>query len=489
MISLRPYQARDADALRGVYRAGFSAPLYVLPTGGGKTVVFCYITHSAIARGNVVYILVHRQELLWQASRSLDSLGVKHGLISPGHTETDDLVQVASVQTLARRLKKGAHRYRPDLIIIDEGHHAVAGTWSRILEAFENAKVLGVTATACRTDTKGLGKHAGGVFDELVEGPSIAQLIEDGYLCAPQVFAPLADIDLEGMRTRGGDWDRKQVASAVDRPVITGDAVKHYSKLCPGQPAIAFCASVKHAEHVALEFQAAGYKAASLDGGMPDKRRRELIKDLGRGRLQVLTSCDIVSEGTDIPVVAAAILLRPTQSEGLFLQQVGRVLRPVYKEGADLSTRAGRLAAIRDSVKPRAIVLDHVGNCLRHGLPDSDREWTLDGKSTQQKKKEQKQQEVQIRQCETCFAVHKPAPRCPVCGHVYKEKTRQPEQRDGELQEMTPEHANYMKRRRRFEESQCRTLEDFMELAKRRGYKPGWARIRYAKRQKNRGAA
>ena len=482
MITLRGYQQRGVDELRGLYRQGRRAPLYVLPTGGGKTAVFSHIATSAAARGNSVFILVHRQELLMQASRQLDGLGLQHGLIAPGHTQVHSAVQVASVQTLARRIKK--FRYRPDLIIIDEAHHAVAGTWARLIEEFQGARLLGVTATPCRTDGRGLGAAAGGVFDGLVLGPAISDLIGDGYLTPPRVYAPLANIDMTGVRTSGGDWNRQQVAERMDKPVITGDAVQHYSRICPGQPAIAFCANVTHSEHVAAAFRAAGYRAYSIDGSMPDARRRALIQGLADGSVQVLTSCDIISEGTDIPVVTAAILLRPTQSLALFLQQVGRVLRPVYAPGYDLGSADGRLAAIAAGPKPHAIILDHVGNTLTHGLPDDDREWTLDGKERKRRKKADQDPPVNVRQCEQCFAVHKPAPACPVCGFTYPAPERQPEQVDGELSEVTPEQRAQLRRQQRAEEAQCKTLEDFERLAAARGYKPGWARIRYQLRQR-----
>ena len=327
-LTLRDYQDSAVAAVRSAYASGLRAPLLTLPTGGGKTVVFSYIAEQAGAKGNRVLILVHRRELLRQTSRTLDDFGVCHGMISAGMTTfIGHPVQVASVQTLVRRMDR--LRWDPDLIIVDEAHHATGKTtWGKVLAHYTGAKILGVTATPQRLDGQGLGISAGGMFDRLITGPTVAQLTAAGHLSPAVVFAPRQRVDLSGVHTRMGDFAQGELADAMDKPTITGDAVAHYRAHCPGEPAIAFCASVAHAEHVAETFQAAGYRAASIDGGMDSATRAQHIEDLGSGRLQVLTSCEIVSEGTDIPVVAAAILLRPTQSLGLYLQQVGRVLRP-----------------------------------------------------------------------------------------------------------------------------------------------------------------
>jgi DNA repair protein RadD len=455
-ITLRPYQTRDVERLRAAYRSGHRAPLYVLPTGGGKTYTFAYITSQAAARGNRVLILVHRQELLLQSSESLDSIGVDHGLIAPGHTMTTDPVQVASVQTLVRRLDRITP---PDLIVIDESHHSGAETWGKILRAFPEARLLGVTATPCRLDGAGLGTVAGGFFDCMVQGPTIMDLIEEGYLSRPKVYAPPTGVDLSGVHTRMGDYVKSEMAAAIDKPKITGSAVEHYRRLCAGVPAIAFCASVAHAEHVAEEFRTAGFRAASIDGGMADGERKGRIRDLGSGGLQILTSCDIISEGTDIPVVGAALLLRPTQSLGLFLQQVGRALRPYPG-------------------KQHAVILDHVGNCLRHGLPDEEREWSLEGHKGSRASAKSQDVNVRTRQCERCYGVHRPAPRCPFCGHEYDDAPL-PEQVDGELREIDEEQAEFLRRAKRREVGKAvamaNSLAELQALAKEFGYAPGWA--------------
>jgi DNA repair protein RadD len=449
-FTLRDYQQTDVDRLRGAFKRGRRSVLYCLPTGGGKTVVFSAITELAQAKSPTesaeVFILVHRQELLRQASKALDDAGIRHGWIASGHIETSDPIQIASVQTLARRLVAG--KWNPKLIIVDEGHHATAGQWAKVLAFFPNARILGVTATPRRLDGKGLGE----VYEELIEGPTISELIERGYLAPPVVYAPPMQFDTRELKKTGGDFTRKSANEAVDKPKITGDAVAHYRKFLDGKPAIAFCCTRKHAEHVAESFREAGYLSESVDGTLDAEVRKQRIADLGNGKLHVLTSCEIISEGTDIPVVAGALLLRPTASVSLFLQQVGRALRLFPG-------------------KTRAIILDHVGNWERHGLPTADREWSLDGAVRRGKGKPK--EVVPCVQCKKCFCTHEPAPECPECGFVYPIHDRTPMQVAGELQEI--DEAAVAKKHARQEVGKAQTLEELRAIGTARGYKPGWA--------------
>ena len=457
---LRPYQQQAIADLRDAYRAGAKRPLLVLPTGGGKTVIFSDVAQSAVQRGGRVIVLVHRQELLTQSSRALSRLGVPHGCIAPGYPwQPRAPVQVASVQTLVRRIERiEAAGWRPSLIVVDEAHHAVAGSWATVLRFWGQARVLGVTATPIRMDGRGLA----GAFDALVEGPQIAELIEHGYLSPPMVYAPPMQMDLSGVKTRGGDYDRAELGARVDKATVTGDAVSHYARICPGVPSIAFCVSVAHAEHVAEQFRGAGWQAASIDGSMDDTTRRRMIEDLGAGRLDVLTSCDIISEGTDIPIVGAAILLRPTKSTGLYLQQVGRALRSY--EG-----------------KRCAYILDHAHNTKIHGLPDDDRQWSLDGAPTRSSKRETEGPPPPFT-CQSCLAqIRVPLPpTCPACG---AELVRGPDRMeslktvDGELTLVTDADRAQIRRQRQIEQASATDLGSLVALAVRRGMKnpQGWA--------------
>lgn len=321
--TLRPYQQQGVADIRAAYASGHRRALYVLPTGGGKTLTFSYITHHAAAKRQRVWILAHRVELLDQISRTLGEFGTRHGFIAAGYpAHKDALVQVAGVFTVARRLpgERVAFHNRvaaPDLIICDEAHHATnATTWGRILSAFPRARVLGVTATPCRLDGTGLGE----CFDAMVLGPSVAELTAQGALVPLKAYAP-ASIATEGLHTRAGEFIASELAVRADNATVTGDAVAHYRRLADGKAAVAFCVSVEHARHVAESFTAAGIPAQSVDGTMDRTVRRAVIEAFVKGQIRVLTSCDLVSEGFDVPRVEVGISLRPTQSTGLWLQQ------------------------------------------------------------------------------------------------------------------------------------------------------------------------
>ena len=340
MLILRDYQQTGVDLIRGEFIKKLRSTLFVLATGGGKTVVFCHIAQQTAARNKNVLILVHRVELLRQTSKSLSKSGVDHGLINANYTPNlTKPVQVASVQTLIKRLGKITP---PDLIIIDEAHHATAGSWRKVVDYFPNARILGVTATPMRGDGKGLDE----LFDSLVVGPQTADLIKLGFLVKPIIYAPPTKIDFSAVKIVRGEYDQTQITEIMDRPTITGNAVEHYRKICSGVPCVVFCVSVSHAEHVAADFRQNGFSAYSVDGTMDDDKRSRILNGLGDGTIQVVTSCDLISEGTDIPAIECAILLRPTQSTGLYIQQVGRALR--LAEG-----------------KKFAYILDHVGNVFK----------------------------------------------------------------------------------------------------------------------------
>jgi superfamily II DNA or RNA helicase len=432
-----------------------------MPTGSGKTVCFTYMAEQAQAKDKRVLLLAHRKELVSQISGALKAWGVHHGVIRADTKPSHHSVQVAMVQTLANRIKLDkAGRFKFDLVIIDEAHHATKNsTWGAILAHNAKAKMLGVTATPCRLDGKGLGIDAQGFFDAMVLGPTVSELIERGNLARPVVYAPSQGLDLSGVKQRGGDYIASQLVGAVDRPGITGDAVAHYRRYCDNQAAIAFTITVSHAGHVVEQFKAAGYQAAVLTGSTPDKERAQMIKDLGTGQLQVLASCNVVSEGTDIPAVAAAILLRPTASYALAMQQIGRALRALPG-------------------KSKAIILDHADNVRRHGLPTDAVEWSLSGLQ----RKKSKGSSL-IKTCNGCGAlVALRTTVCADCGYTFHAaNTDSPDkaiiEQDGELVEMTPEMIEQLRRRKRTELIGARSREQLVKLGQDRNYKkPGfWA--------------
>jgi len=451
-MELRPYQNQLANDIRGAFGSGANRPLAVSPTGSGKTVLFSYITSQVLKRGSRVIIIAHRREILDQISATLKRVGVPHGFIQAGKSTSTQPAMVASIQTLVRRLDTIP---APDLVIIDEAHHSVSKSYVQMFAAWPTAKFIGVTATPERLDGKGLGV----MFDRMVMGPSVQWLIDNGFLAQPVYYAPREVVDLSQVHTIAGDFDRSETEEIVDTPRITGDAVTHYVRFCNRQRAVAFCISVAHAQHVADTFNSCGIPSASIDGTLDPEVRKQRVEDLTAGKILVLTSCELISEGFDLPAVNAAILLRPTQSLSMHLQQVGRALRPYPG-------------------KANAIILDHVGNCLRHGLAEQERDWDLSGREKRLKKSSL----VETKQCSKCFAIFA-GTVCPQCGSQREIAAREIEEVDGELQRLSIEDIS-KKREDRREEGKCKTLDDFRALAKQRGYKLGWAFFRWQARQR-----
>lgn len=401
-MKLRPYQEQGVADIRAAFQQSRRV-LYVLSTGGGKTLLFSYISRGVYQNRKRVLILAHRRELLKQISSALGQWNVPHGILDaqargiPRHP-----VVVGSVFTVYRRLK---HMPRYDLIIQDEAHHCSGNnTYSKILNHFPDARQLGVTATPARAS----GEPLGASFDTLIEGPSTAELIAMGYLCPPEVYAP-SKPNLAGVHIRQGDFVVSELDAAMNKPTITGDAIEHYRKLAFGKLTVVFCVSVKHARDTAEMFNKAGISAAHVDGKMEDFERDRTLARFSRGEIRVLTSCNLISEGFDVPGIECAIMLRPTESMPLYLQMVGRALR-IYPG------------------KSKAVILDAAGLTLRHGFPDAPREWTLAGEM-----KAPSERAPRVSVCAKCFAAYKPAPMCPRCGHIPPVQDRKVKHVDGEL--------------------------------------------------------
>lgn len=439
-MNLRPYQDSAVNLIRDSYRNGKKTPLLVLPTGGGKTIVFSYICKAAIDKNKKVLILVHRDSLFKQTSKTLQTFNVQHGLIGAGYSANYNYTcQVAKIGSLINRMQY----FNPDLIIVDEAHHAVSPTYKKIIDNYSNSLVLGVTATPVRTNGQGLDD----VFDDLIVGSSIQELTDLGYLVRPRIFIPPNNLQLGRVKVTAGDYNKKELEQEMNKSTITGNAVEHYRMLCDGVPAVVFCVSVKHSIDVANEFKSAGYLAESIDGSMQQSEIDRILSDLASSRLQIVTSCDLISEGTDIPAIGCAILLRPTQSESLYLQQVGRALR----------TCAG---------KDSCVILDHVGNVLKHGHPLADRDWSLSGKDKKKKKKDS-EPDIKFKVCKKCFFVFNDT-KCPACGVEVETKVRKLTKLDGLLVEMEKIEKKDIIR-------QARTYEELKLVEKKMGYKNGWA--------------
>lgn len=426
---LRPYQNELLEAVRRAYREGYRRPCIVLPCGGGKSCITAEIARGATDKGNRVLFLVHRRELVEQIRRTFYDWGVDLSLC-----------RVEMVQTACRRLAKLPP---PRLIITDENHHALAASYRKVYDYFPDAQGLGVTATPVRLNGGGLGD----VNDKLVVGVSAKWLIEQGYLAPYDYFAP-AVADLSGLHTRRGEFIATEAVEALDKGTIYGDVIGHYRKLAGGRKAICYCASVWHSQQMAERFTEAGIPAAHIDGTTEKRERARLIEQFRAGGLRVLCNVDLISEGFDVPDCGCAILLRPTQSLTLYIQQAMRCMR--YQPGK------------------RAVIIDHVGNYTRFGLPDDDREWSLEPK---RKKKKMVDSSERIRQCPECFFTFPFAAQCPHCGYQFptQERAALEERPEAELEQVRGFTLDYS------QPEDCKNLRELQEYAKRHHYKPGWA--------------
>lgn len=453
-LILRPYQESVIDDTREALRRHHSV-LMQGPTGMGKTAITVFMMGRAAAQGNRAYFLVHQNELLSQTSKALWRQQLEHGMIASGKARSTLPAQVASVQTLVRRMDQYKE---PDLLIIDEAHRAAAKTYQTIIERWPNARVIGLTATPQRTD----GKPLDVMFDTLVLGPTIRELMDAGYLCDYEIYAPPIGIDVSTVKRKMGDFDSKELEAVVDKKSITGDAVAHYKTHARGKRCVVMCVSIKHAEHVAEQYQAAGVSSGVIEGTMTGQQRDKMLADFAAGRLMVICNVQLLVEGVDIPAIEVVQWLRPTQSLVVWMQGNGRGLRPA-------DNKAG------------LIIFDHVGNCLRHGLPDDDREWSLEGK--EKGKKKSASDEVKIKQCGSCYAVFRPGPQtCPHCGAPVAGQQRELEVVDGELQKVDK---LAIRKEQKREQGKARSMDDLVALGLRRGMAKAdaWAAITLAARQ------
>lgn len=456
-LTLRPYQHDLLNRARVAMQQGSKRILIQSSTGSGKTVLTAAMLASAVAKGRRCWFICHRRELVDQSVQTfIEAADLHTGTIAAGYPQSPLApVQVCSVQTLRQRL---ASLMSPDLVVWDECHHVASKTWSDIAAALPHATHIGLTATPQRLDGRGLGPY----FDTLICGPTTAQLMADGYLSRYTLYAPPSP-DLSGVHRVAGDYDRQEAASVMDGSTVMGDALSHYQAHCPGARALVFAWSIEASERIAAQFRAAGIEAQHVDGETPRAARQDSMRRYRHGDVRVLCNVDLFGEGLDVPAVDAVFLLRPTQSLGLYLQQVGRGLRP---------------SVGKSSVR----IFDHVNNWERHGLPDDDRQWSLDGRA-----KRQRDSAPMGKRCGVCFGVSPPAARqCRYCGLAFPVQVREVEQVDGVLAEANIEAMRALWTRAREFYPQCKTLADWQRLAKSLGYRSGWAWRMHSLRQTQR---
>ena len=446
-FTLYPYQADGVEALRASLRTGHRRVLAVCPVGGGKTVVFSTILASAVARGGKGLVLVHREELLDQASDKLTRCGVAHGIIKAGRKPQPCWpVQIASVQSLLRRPVPPA-----SLVVIDEAHRTLAASYRQLLQRLPDAKILGFTATPYRTDGRGLGD----VFTDLVEIATPGQLTELGILVPPRVFAPSAP-DLVGVRTTAGEFNSKDLVLRVDTPRLIGSVAEHWGRIVRGRLSVAFAASIQHSRHLADALCGVGARAVHVDADTDSDVRKTYLDLLARGEIDVITNVGLFTEGWDLPRLGAVIVARPTQSTGLWIQMCGRGAR-AHEDKTDY------------------LLVDHAGNVMRHGFPDEERAHSLDLTP--------RRQAAPVKTCPRCFqVVGAGVLACPGCGHDFgggasgPGADHTPEVVEGELVEMqnrpaVPVPPKILQRQRDYVRWRAE--------AWLKGWKPGYAAHRY----------
>ncbi|MFL2063935.1 DEAD/DEAH box helicase family protein [Latilactobacillus sakei] len=436
MYQLHPYQMKLVEQAREELKKGNKSCLLVSPAGSGKSVVIAEIARLTILKGGRVMFMVHRQELINQIIGSFKANSVDLKLCT-----------VMTVGKIRNRLDKLP---RPNLIITDETHHSLAKTYRDIYDYYANVPRLGFSATPWRLNGKGLGD----VYDAMIEGPDVQWLIDNHYL-APFDYYSVNLIDESKLsKSSTGDYSNKSIDEAVGH-TIYGDVIKTYRDKVDGQQAIIYAHSIAFSKQIAQQFKDAGINAAHCDSKTPQRERDRIMSDFKKGTLKVLSNVDLISEGYNVPDCSCVIMLRPTESLVLFIQQSMRCMR----------------------FKPdkQATIIDHVANYTRFGLPNTPHKWTL--KDREKKKKSTNTAvETPIKQCAFCFAVIPAQSKiCPLCGHeieiVQTEIKVDEKARIEKIESNFKLQADYIVTKKI---SELKSYEELKAYAKARGYKQGW---------------
>src|SRR6201996_685456 len=435
--TLRPFQERLEKEIYTAWNEGALNVMPVAPTGSGKTVVLSKLLRDE--PGHSIAI-AHRQELVSQISLALARNGVRHRIVGSRHSNLTRIITalqvaefgysfldpsarcgVGGVDTVVKMATEPWFK-QVRLAVQDEGHHVLKDNkWGRAASLFPNARGLFPTATPLRADGRGLGRHAEGLTDALVLAPSMRDLIRDGFLTEYRIFAPPSDFHRENIRVSDstGEIIKEDATKEVKRACITGDVVQHYLRIASGKLGVTFAVDVEEATKTATAFNAAGVTAEVVTAETPDALRANILRRFKNREILQLVNVDLFGEGFDLPALEVVSFARPTESFALYAQQFGRVLRP--SEG-----------------KTEGIVIDHVGNVLRHGLPDRPRIWSLDRRDKRTKKQDDA---IPLKVCVECLSPYEAVKkRCPYCDHYMEPAKRSsPEFVDGDLTELDPQ--------------------------------------------------
>lgn len=415
-VILRPYQQEVKDKIYQSWNAGNKNVALIMQTGLGKSVVMSSIAYDVRAMNKQFAVLAHRNELVGQMSCHIARAGIPHRIIGSNSTVNQIIRKhreefgksfvnptaisaVVGVDTLVSRIddmKKWAKQI--DFWFQDENHHNLReNKWGKAIELFENAIGLGVTATPKRADGQGIGRIAEGFMDDMIIGPSMRWAIENGYLADYEIVCPASDLKVaDDSVSANGDWSNKTLRKAAKESKIVGDVVQNYIKYANGRKAIVFATDVETADEIAKKFNSAGVRAVSLNGTSQTAYREQSLNEFANGDIQVLVNVDLFDEGFDVPACDVVIMARPTASLGKYLQMIGRALRPLPGK--------------------TALIIDHVSNVIRHGLPDKYREWSLD-RVNKRSKQVNDPDEIPLTTCKNCLKPYeKFRTVCPYCG-------------------------------------------------------------------------
>jgi len=459
---LRGYQQRGLDELRQAVRDGFRRILLVLPTGGGKSVIFSKLIQSANQKGNPVLFLVHKRELVYQASDHMDKEGVQHGIIMAGEPMNKmKQVQLASTLTLWTRAKRHERIDMPPakVVVVDEAHRTGSKTYNQILDDYDDSILIGVTATPVRKNGRGLGNQ----FEKMIVISSISELQELGFLCQVEYMVPNIP-DLSEVDINDGEFVEEQLQEVMDNKHLVGNIVDHYIKFAKGRQAVLFAAGVRHSIHLRDRFRMKGIAAEHIDANTNTAERDEIHDRFEKGEIQVICNYAIYTEGVDMPELSCVINARPSRSIVFHLQSIGRGLRP-KKDGGN------------------CLVIDHSGNVLRMGPVEMDHEWSLDefeviydrDASNEERKEREKKETEYI--CSNCGTMFESEPRCPTCGEPLAKIGRDIKVAKGELTLYKPKLKKKDKEPSKEEKQLWYSM--FLHYAKSKSYQDGWVSHKY----------
>lgn len=463
---LREYQNRAIQDLRRSIANGHKAPVLTAPCGAGKTAIAAEMIRAAREKGKQALFLAPRRELVYQTAERLEHVQVPYGIIMNG--EDPSLIpdtQVASIPTLHSRAiqREKIDLPKAGLVLVDEAHIGVGGQSQTLIEQYKDAGavVVGLTATPARSDGRGLGM----IYDDLVLGPSVAELTEQGYLVPSRYFSGEKP-DTSGIKIQAGDYQQGQLAERADEPKLIGDVVSNWFRLASDRQTFVFAVNVAHSRHLAERFREHGIAAEHIDGQTDLQTRRAIHHRLQTGETQVVCNCQVYTYGVDYPPVSCIVLAYPTKSITKYHQMVGRGLR----------TSPG---------KADCMVLDHAGIVLdeKLGFIDDPMPWSLDGKTkVQERKAEKEYKQPEETRCPQCETIIRPAPVCPLCGHEmggqYKKAI---EAHEAELAEIDKRERDRLRREWSMDEK-ARFFGELRAIASEKGYRDGWAVHAYKER-------